>query len=436
VPLAIGRDATLSLRNPGRTAITAAPLVFAGYGAVDKAVGWDPYAGVDMRGKVAVIFANDPDLKAGRDLGFGGRTQAYAGRSGVKFAAAAAAGALGVIVVHDTLGYSFPFAQWARGVDVPAMATAPLAASPLAFSTIVNEARGAQLLAGLGSIRQLERRAQDRGFRAIPLTGATIDVRGDLKATPFTSHNVVGRLRGTSGTAEHILYGAHYDANGNNGPDENGDAIRNGAIDNATGTAELLAVARAFAAGPKPRRSVIFAAWTAEEKGLLGSDWYAAHPLLPLRETVAVINLDPHVMLPTTRNLELIGAGRTTLEDDLRRAAARQGLRVDVEPNPEAGWYFRSDHFPFAQRGVPALAFRAGRDLVRGGRRAGNAIVARYNSACYHQPCDEFDPRWTFAAAAQEASVAFDLGRELAGSTARPTWTADPRLAVERLPAR
>ena len=429
--LTIGRDATLTLRNPGLTSVNSAELVFAGYGVVDKPRGWDPYAGVDMRGKVAVIFANDPDLKAGRNLGFGGRTLAYTGRSGVKYAAAMAAGALGVIVVHDALGYSFPFSQWSHGTDLPTMATQPLAVSTLAFSAIVNEGRGAQILRSLGTVAQLEKRAQSRGFRAVPLP-VTVAVRGELHATPFVSHNVVGRLRGTDATSEHILYGAHWDANGNNGRDASGDSIRNGAIDNATGTAEMLAVARAFAAGPRPRRTVIFAAWTAEEKGLLGSDWYASHPFAPLRDMIAVINLDPHVMLPTTRNIELIGPGRTTLEDDLRRAASHYGLRVDPEPNPEAGWYFRSDHFSFAQRGVPAIAFRAGRDLVGGGRKKGNVIIARYNAECYHQPCDEYDRRWTFGAAAQEASVAWELGRELASSTSRPTWIPDQRFSVER----
>ena len=432
VPLTIGANVAVTLRNPGRTDVSAAPLVFAGYGVVDKALGWDAYAGIDMRGKVAVILANDPDLKAGRDLGFGGRALTFSGRSGAKFAAAAAAGALGVIVIHDELGYSFPFAQWGRGVAVPSMAFAPLATTPLAFSAVVNEERGAQLVKSLGSIRQLERRAQSRDFRALPMAGASVSLRGDLKATPFTSYNVLGRLRGSAQGSEHVVYGAHWDANGNNGPDEAGDSIRNGAIDNALGTAELLAVARAFAAGPRPQRGTIFAAWTAEEKGLLGSDWYARNPAVSLRDTVAVINLDPHVMLPTTRNIELIGAGRTSLEDDLRVAAGRRGLRLDVEPNPEAGWYFRSDHYPFVQRGVPAIAFRAGRDLARGGRKAGEAFVARYNRACYHQTCDEFDPRWTFAAAAQEATVAFDLGQALANSTARPQWTPDPSFTAER----
>ncbi len=154
----------------------------------------------------------------------------------------------------------------------------------------------------------------------------------------------------------------------------------------------------------------------------MGSEYYAGHPLYPLAHLAAVINLDPHVVLPAARDLELIGVGRTTLEDDFARVAKAQNLRVTPEPNPEAGWYFRSDHYPFAKRGVPSLAFRAGRDLVEGGTAAGQKIVSAFNANCYHQPCDQFDPGWTFAGTVQEASVAFSLGKELADSTAWPNW--------------
>jgi Zn-dependent M28 family amino/carboxypeptidase len=424
-PLALGRDATLALRNPGATEVRDAPLVFAGYGVVDEKLGWNPYAGVDMTGKVAIVLANDPDFEAGRDLGFGGRRLAYPGRVGVKFEAAAKAGAVGVIVIHEDEAASYPFLQVASGDALPAMTLAPLAPSPFKFSSWLSREQSVALLARLGlSLDGLKARSRNRAFRAFPLADASVRAEGDVRATPFTSHNVVGRIRGRARPDETILYGAHWDANGRNGPDATGDAIRNGAIDNATGTAELIAVARAFKAGPAPARSVVFAAWTAEEKGLLGSEYYAGHPLFPLETTAAAINLDPHVVLPAARNLELIGSGRTSLEADLARAAARFGLRVDDEPSQEAGWYFRSDHFPFARRGVPALAFRAGRDLVRGGTAAGRKIVGAYNARCYHQPCDQFDPRWTFAGTAQEANVAYAVGRALADSTAWPDWNA------------
>ncbi len=236
---------------------------------------------------------------------------------------------------------------------------------------------------------------------------------------------MLAKITGTTRPGEFVLYGAHWDANGQNGRDKKGDDIRNGAVDNATGTAEVLEIARAFKAGEPPARTVIFALWAAEEKGLLGSEYYASHPLYPLATTAAVINLDPHVVLPAARNLELIGVGRTTLEDDFARIAKTQNLQVTAEPNPEAGWYFRSDHYPFAKRGVPALAFRAGRDLVDGGTAAGQRIVAAYNANCYHQTCDEFDARWTFAGTVQEASVAYLLGNDLAKSGAWPTWNAE-----------
>jgi Zn-dependent M28 family amino/carboxypeptidase len=177
---------------------------------------------------------------------------------------------------------------------------------------------------------------------------------------------------------------------------------------------------------------MLFAAWTAEEKGLLGAEYYGQKPLYPLATTAAVINLDPHVVLPAARNLELIGPGQSGLESLLVEAAREQGLRVEPEPNPEAGWYFRSDHFPFAQRGVPALAFRAGRDLKAGGIAAGARTVDAYNARCYHQPCDEFDPRWTFAGTAQEALAAYRVGRMVADSKAWPGWLPGSPYAAAR----
>lgn len=423
VPLVPGRDATLSLRNPGHTALADAPLVFAGFGIVDEALGWNAYAGVDMRGKIAVVLANDPDFEAGRDMGFEGRRMAYAGRVGMKFAAAEKAGAAGVLVIHEDAAASYPFLQVASGDALPAMAIAPFVPSPsFAASGWLRRDIALDLLRRAGlDLDALKARARDPKFRAFALTGATLSVTGDLTARPIVSHNVIGILPGASRANEYVVYGAHWDANGRNGP-VNGDGIRNGAIDNATGTAEMIEVARAFARGKRPARSVVFAAWTAEEKGLLGSDYYAAHPPYPLARTAAMINLDPHVALPAAKDLELVGGGRVSLETDLRQAAAARGMAVIDEPAVEAGWYFRSDQFSFAKRGVPAVTFRGGRDLVDGGTAKGSAIVADYNAKRYHQPSDEFDAGWSFAGSAQEASVAFDLGRAVADSTRWPAW--------------
>jgi Zn-dependent M28 family amino/carboxypeptidase len=423
VPLEVGEQVTLALRNVGRTEVVNAPLVFGGYGVVDAARGWDAYAGVDLRGKVVVVLANDPDFEAGADLGFEGRRMVVAGRVGSKFEAAARAGALGVLVIHEDAAASYPFAQVASGDALPAFSLAPLKPSSLQMSGWLRHDVAVDLLERTGlQLDALKRQARSAAFRAIPIQGATLSASGEIEARDVVSHNVFARLRGATRPDEYVLYGAHWDANGLNGPDARGDGIRNGAVDNATGTAEVLEIARAFAQGPRPARTVVFALWTAEEKGLLGAEAYAANPIYPLAKTAAVINLDPHIVLPAARDIELVGGGRTDLEARLAEAAARLGLRVTPEPNPEAGWYFRSDHYPFAKRGVPALAFRAGRDLVEGGVAAGNAWVEDYNARHYHQTTDEFDPRWTFAGTAQEAAVAYELGRALADDGTWPGW--------------
>jgi hypothetical protein len=425
-PLTLGRDATLSLRNPGHTALAQAPLMFAGFGIVDAKLGWDAYAGVDMRGKIAVVLANDPDFEAGRDLGFEGRRLAFEGRVGAKFAAAQKAGAVGVLVIHEDAAASYPFLQLASGDALPAMVIAPLAPSPdFVLSGWLRRDVVLELLGHSGlDLDVLKQRARDPHFRAFALGGATLTASGDLKATSILSHNVVGKLTGATRPNEYVLYGAHWDANGTNGPVA-GDGIRNGAVDNATGTSEVIELARAFARGRRPARTVLFAAWTAEEKGLLGSEYYASHPLYPLATTAAMINLDPHVVLPAAKDIELIGGGRVSLENDLRGVAAGRGLTVVDEPAVEAGWYFRSDQYSFAKRGVPAITFRAGRDLVGGGVAKGATIVADYNARRYHQPSDEFDPSWSFAGTAQEATVAYDLGSQVANAGTWPAWNPD-----------
>jgi Zn-dependent M28 family amino/carboxypeptidase len=423
IPLGIGNEATLALRNAGRTEVANAPLVFGGYGVVDPALGWDAYAGVDLRGRIVVVLANDPDFEAGADLGFEGRRMVLTGRVGSKIQAAAHAGALGVLVIHEDAAASYPFLQVASGDALPGFVPAPLKPSAMQLSGWLRRDVAEDLLERVGlELEGLKRRAREPSFRAFEMEGATLSASGEVRATDVVSHNVIARLPGASRPGEFVLYGAHWDANGRNGPDAGGDAIRNGAVDNATGTAEVLEIARAFARGPRPARTVVFAAWTAEEKGLLGAEYYAANPLYPLAKTAAVINLDPHVVLPAARDVELVGGGRTDLESRLADAAAALGLRVTPEPNPEAGWYFRSDHFPFAKKGVPAIAFRAGRDLVEGGTAAGNAWVEDYNARHYHQTSDEFDPAWTFAGTAQEALVAYLLGRTLADDGGWPGW--------------
>ncbi|WP_010184934.1 M28 family peptidase [Sphingomonas sp. PAMC 26605] len=427
-----GVEIAATSRIVGESGLDHAGVVFVGYGVVEPKLGYDPYQGVDVRGKIVVALAGDPDVEAGRDLGFGGRASSPAART--KLAEAQKRGAAAFLTIHDTFPSSYPWLQLANSDAVPGYAL-DTGSVPPAFGlrgTIRNDIGVAMLRQSGLDYAAAKRAAQRAEFRAIVLKGVSFTASTTIALGRVVSHNIVGMLSGSDPNAGSILYGAHWDAYGENSFDPPADRIRNGAIDNGTGTATLLEIARAYAAAKPPRRSVVFALWTAEEKGLLGSSWYAEHPALPLATTAAQFNLDPHVVLGRTRDLELIGVGRTPLEADLSRVAAAQGLRVVPEENTEAGWYYRSDHYAFAQKGVPGVYFRAGRDLVTGGLATGERVRARYNAQCYHQTCDEYDPAWDMTGAAQEGSIAYALGREIAEGTTWPGWNATEPVAAER----
>lgn len=424
VPLAAGRQVTAASGIVGVTVLKDAPLVFLGYGMVAPEFGWNSFEGIDLKGKVAVFLAGDPDFESAQPGEFGGRTLVYGGRFGAKAAAAARAGAAAVLVVHESAPASYPWSQVAGNEGAPTYGLRPApGAVPSGLSGWLHRETAVDLFRRAGlNFDELKARARDKSFRALPIGDATLSAELVTRATNVVSRNVVARLPGSRFPQETVVYGAHWDANGIGAPDAKGDTIRNGAVDNATGTATLLEIAHAFARGKRPQRSILFIGYTAEEKGLLGAEYYVANPLAPLETTAAVFNLDPHVVLGRSRSLDLIGGGRTSLEQDLVRAAARHGLRVEEERSPEAGWYFRSDHFAFAKKGVPALAYRAGRDLVQGGKAAGNAAIEDYNANRYHQTTDEFEPSWDMAGAAQEGQIAYELGRDLADSRRWPTW--------------
>ncbi|MBY9063614.1 M28 family peptidase [Sphingomonas yunnanensis] len=427
-----GVEIAASSRILGRSTVTAAPVVFVGYGIVEPKLGYDPYRGLDVRGKVVVALAGDPDVEARRDLGFGGRASSPAART--KLTEAQKRGAVAFFQIHETFPSSYPWLQLAKGDAVPGYAP-DTGTVPPAFGLrgmLRNDIGVAMLREGGLDYAAAKRAAQSAEFHGIELKRVTFSGMTRTSLAHVVSHNVVGILPGTDPAAGSVLYGAHWDAYGENDFDPPADRIRNGAVDNGTGTATLLEIARVYSLATRPRRSVVFALWTAEEKGLLGASWYADHPVLPLGTTAAQFNLDPHVVLGRTRDLELIGVGRTPLEADLTRVAAAQGLRIVPEENTEAGWYYRSDHYALAQKGVPGVYFRAGRDLVNGGLAAGERERARYNAQCYHQTCDEFNPRWDMTGAAQEGSVAYALGREIAERTDWPAWNASEPFGLER----
>ena len=243
---------------------------------------------------------------------------------------------------------------------------------------------------------------------------------------------MVGILPGKKYPDETLIYSAHWDHLGVGKPDANGDNIYNGAVDNATGIAQLIEQARRFALEPRPERSVVFLAVTAEEKGLLGSEYYATHPLYPLATTVGVLNTDLLGVWGPAKNFSISGTAKLDLLDDLIAAGKQEGRYFTPDPHPETGGFYRSDHFSFAKQGVPALSFGSGRDLVTGGIARGDALAADYTAKRYHQPDDEFNPQWDFRGMAQDANLLHIVGEKLANSREWPNWSADSEFRAAR----
>jgi Zn-dependent M28 family amino/carboxypeptidase len=261
---------------------------------------------------------------------------------------------------------------------------------------------------------------------------AALSLNGGANVEVITSHNVVGWLPGKTHPDETVIYSAHWDHLGVGEPDAKGDRIYNGAADNATGTSQLLELGRAFAQGPKPERSVLFLAVTAEEKGLLGSEYYAANPLFPLGKTVGVINMDGGSIAGATKNFTISGSAKLGLLDDLTKLAATKGRAYAPDPHPEAGGFYRSDHFPFAKRGVPAISFDGGNDLVNGGIARGEELGKAYVKDRYHQPADEWSPDWDLTGMQNDLGLLYTLGRNLANSREWPNWSAASEFRRER----
>ena len=425
------RDIYLStVRNVDRARIAAAPMVFVGYGVSAPERQWDDFKGVDLNGKVAVFLVNDPDFEAaagdpvaGR---FGGRAMTYYGRWTYKFEEAARRGAIAALVIHESegAGYGWNTVQAPAGENYNIVVPAG-ARQPVLLQGWIQRTVAADLFRRAGlDFEAVKRQARTADFRPIDL-GATFSADLPVTVQPVESHNVLARLPGSRRPNETIMFGGHWDAYGVGPADARGDRIRNGAADDALGLAGVLEIARAFARGPRPDRSLVFAAWTAEERGLLGSEYYAANPLLPAETMVANITLDTLQTAGPARDVILIGRGQSSLEDDMVRTAAGQGRTVTPDSHPERGLFYRADHFSLAKRGVPVLLLMAlggGADLVAGGREAGDRWVSNYTANCYHQPCDDWSPDWDLRGAAQDVALAYRIGRDLAFSTRWPQW--------------
>jgi Zn-dependent M28 family amino/carboxypeptidase len=416
-----------TMQNIDRVAIDRAPVVFLGYGVKAPERNWDDFKGMDLRGKVGVVLINDPDFETGQG-DFGGKAMTYYGRWTYKYEEAARQGLVGMLVVHETEPASYGWAT-VKNSNTNTMfdivRANPAAVHPPLEGWIQRDVAVELLRAGGQDFDVLKRQAQTREFRPVELRDVTFSASYPVRRVTIRSRNVIGRLPGRTRPNETVLYGAHWDHLGVGAPDARGDSIYNGAIDNATGVAVVLELARVFAAGPRPDRSIVFAAWTAEEKGLLGSEYYAANPVYPLETTVAGFNIDALSPTGPARDVLIVGYGQSELEDQIERILRSAGRVIARDPHPEAGYFFRSDHFPMAKRGVPMLYIDSGQDLLGGGTAAGEAFDAAYRRDRYHQPADEYDAAtWRFDGIAQDANVLRQLGFDLASSTTWPNYRA------------
>ncbi|MFK4003685.1 M28 family metallopeptidase [Qipengyuania sp. NPDC077563] len=429
--LSFPKDIYLSTLQPNAAAkIDGAPLVFVGYGVHAPERGWDDFKGVDLKGKVAVFLVNDPDFHAGADEEvagtFGGRTMTYYGRWTYKFEEAARQGAVGALIVHETAGagYGWNVIESPGGENYDVVRK-PEDLTSLALQGWISGGTAKSLFADAGlNLAQLSVAARKDDFRPIDL-GTSFSASFPVTSEVVESQNVLAKISGTKRPEESIVYGAHWDAYGEGQPDELGRIYRAGANDDALGVAGLMEIARAFKAAPAPDRSVVFAFWTAEERGLLGSEFYAANPLYPIEKTVANFDLDILQTAGLAKDVILVGKGQSTLEDDLARFAAAQGRTVSEESLPERGLFFRADHFSMAKRGVPVMlmmGIAGASDLIEGGKEAGQAWVDDYTGRCYHAACDAWSPEWNLAGAVQDIALFRDMGAELANSTRWPEW--------------
>ena len=432
-PLVQSRDVYVStVRNVDRVRIADAPLVFVGHGVAAPERGWDDFKGVDLKGKVAVFLVNDPDFAAvaGEDAKgrFGDRRMTYYGRWTYKFEEAARRGAIGALIVHDTDGAGYGWnTVVAPGGENYDIVRADPDARVLLQGWIAGDAATALFRRAGLDLAQQRAAARRAGFRPVPLGDLTLSADLAVTATRVESRNVLAKITGAKRPDEVVMFGAHWDAYGEGAPDAEGRTARPGANDDALGVAGLLEIARALKAGARPARTVAFGFWTAEERGLLGSEAYAVAPVWPAAKTVANITLDILNTGGPARDVMLVGQGQNALEADLARAAAAQGRTVTPEALPERGLFYRADHFSLARRGVPTLllmAISGAPDLVTGGRAAGEAWLKDY-MACYHQTCDIWSPKLDFRSAAQDVDLALAVGRDLAGSDRWPQWSAD-----------
>ncbi len=422
-----------SRRVQPQSAITDSPVVFVGHGIVAPEFGWNDYAGIDMHGKTALILVNDPGYRDATR--FKGRKMTYYGRWTYKYEEAMRQGADAALIVHQTgpAAYGWDVVRNSNTGPLLEPDAADGHAGRVAIEGWVTLEATRRICALAGQdFETLEKAATQPGFRAVPLgVSANVAVRNAVRRAE--SANVVGVLRGARHPDEVVIYMAHWDHLGKSlafGPQN--DAIYNGAVDNATGVAGILEIAKAFRAGPRPDRSVVFMAVTAEESGLLGSAYYAQQPLFPLARTAAAINIDALAPVGRTRDVEVLGYGASELEDLLRAAAAKTGRVLRPDSQPEKGYFFRSDHFNLSKAGVPSLYINSGIDSVDHPAGWVEASQRDYFANRYHKPSDEYDPSWDVSGSVADLRLLYEVGRDVANERHWPQWYPDSEFRAAR----
>ncbi|WP_430414163.1 M20/M25/M40 family metallo-hydrolase [Parasphingorhabdus sp.] len=426
-----GKDIYVSTLQPNPMAVVEdAEMVFVGYGVTAPEREWDDFKNVDLTGKVAIFLVNDPDFAAASDESvagkFGGKAMTYYGRWTYKFEEASRRGAVAALIIHETeaAGYGWNVIESPQGENYDIVRPAADITS-LALQGWISGGMAQRLFDNAGlDLAKLRIAARSSSFQPVALN-AKFDATYRVDQKVVKSQNVLGKITGKSRPDETIIYGAHWDAYGEGLPDADGRIYRAGANDDALGIAGIMEIARKFKSMPQADRSIIFAAWTAEERGLLGSEAYAQAPIYPVEKTVANLAIDILQTAGAAKDVILVGKGQGTLEDDLAKFAKLQGRVVTEESLPERGLFFRADHFSLAKQGVPVLlmmGFAGATDLVDGGREAGQKWIDDYTGNCYHAACDAWSPDWDLTGAVQDIEVMFDIGNDLARSNRWPEW--------------
>ncbi len=425
----------VTYREDAQTQLANSELVFVGYGINAPERDWNDYEGVDVTGKTVVVLVNDPDYETdGLEGKFNGRAMTFYGRWTYKYEEAARQGAAGVLIVHDTepasygwnvveSSWSGPQAYAARGDNPPPLTT---------MNGWVQNEVAREILAAAGQdLDALTEAAKTEEFEAVEL-GMTASTSFQSDIRTFESQNVIGILPGSEAPDEYVIHTAHWDHLGRCKPAPDGDDICNGAVDNATGTAALVALAEAHAKAGTPKRSLVFLAVTAEESGLLGAYYYASNPVYPLDQTVGGINMDAFQVAGPAKDVTVVGPGKSQLDLFMEAALVADGRTATPNPKPEAGYYYRSDHFAFAKQGVPMLYIDGGEDLVEGGTAAGAAVAKDYTENRYHGPKDEFNEEWDWSGVMGDLQLFYRIGRMMAESSSWPNWNEGDEFKATR----